>query len=139
MVLLVGAGGGGWTPAKIPWAIGVMLLSLGLTTSIWLLLRSARKYLLTVGSGSNQLISNETSGFAPARIAVVRVNTSSLFGASWVKAGTATANMAMAPIAIPATCLFFGRNVRPDLLIISLPLCSPRTTPHALRLGPKRG
>jgi len=34
-----------------------------------------------------------------------------LLGASWVKAGTATANMAMAPIAIPATCLFFGRNL----------------------------
>src|SRR5262249_3676567 len=88
MVLLVGAGGGGWTPAKIPWAICVMLLSLGLTTSIWLLLRSARKYLLIVGSGSNQLISNETSGFAPARIAVVSLKTSSLLGASWVKAGT---------------------------------------------------
>src|SRR5262249_54091103 len=34
MVLSVGAGGGGWTPAKIPWAMCVMLLSLGLTTSI---------------------------------------------------------------------------------------------------------
>src|SRR5262245_6588761 len=97
MVLLVGAGGGGWTPAKIPWAMCVMLLSLGLTTSIWLLLRSARKYLLS--SGSNQLISNETSGFAPARIAVVTLKTSSLLGASWVKVGTAMASNAMAPTA----------------------------------------
>ena len=37
-----------------------------------------------------------------------------------LKAGTAMASMAKAPIAIPAICLF--RNVRGDLLIFSLPL-----------------
>src|SRR5258708_28282861 len=92
----------------------VMVLALGWRTWSWLLLRSARKYLLS--HGSIQLISNETSGFVPAWIAVVTSNTSSFFGASWVMAGTAMASMAKAPIAIPAICL------RGDLLIFSLPL-----------------
>src|SRR5262249_24867931 len=56
------------TPANSPWAMCVMLLSLGSTISISLLLRSARKYFLRFGS--NQLISKETRLFVPAWMGV---------------------------------------------------------------------
>src|SRR5262245_34491424 len=87
------------------------------TTSIALLLRSAKKNFLSFGS--NQLMSNEKR-FAPGTCkTVVTWNTSSflktsspLFGPSgWLKAGTATASMAMAPIPTPAASLFFDGNL----------------------------
>src|SRR5262249_18123857 len=123
------------TPANSPRAINVMLLSRGSTISIWLLLRSARKYFLSFGS--NQLISKETSAFVPGLlIAVVTLKAS----VSWAKAGPATANIAMAPIAIPATRLFFDRNLRTDLLIafspcLNLRLCTTYDSPR-VKVGP---
>ena len=90
------------------------------TTSIALLLRSAKKNLLSFGS--NQLMSNENNvpavfeAAAGTCMTVVTLNTSSFLdefpsSLSSVRAGPARASMAMAPIAIPATCFFFDRNL----------------------------
>src|SRR5262249_9241477 len=95
------------------------------TTSIALLLRSAKKNLLSFGS--NQLMSNEKNvpavfeAVAGTCMTVVTLNTSSFLdefpsSLSSVRAGAAIASMAMAPIIIPAIWL------RGDLLMFSLPL-----------------
>src|SRR5262245_20569888 len=85
------------------------------TTSIALLLRSAKKNFLSFGS--NQLMSNEKNDATPGTCrTVVTWNTSSFLKLSpgpsgWLKAGTATASMAMAPIPTPVASLFFDRSL----------------------------
>src|SRR5215471_7313818 len=95
---LFGAAGDGSTPANPGLTNCSMLLFAGLMTSIALLLRSAKKYLLR--TGSNQLMSKEKKGLAALEpgtcMTVLSVNTSSGpgFGCSPLQAVPARARTA---------------------------------------------